>query len=221
MVVLSYQQTTRSVSQGVEGGQIKHPCHGFRRAWRRCATTSAVRSTGRSIHRLWHHERLQLKVTSCACGLGSPPCCQIAVSAPNMVWANDFQFDSTEDGESVKNATMIDEHTRELPLNLVEPSATGEALVKEPTTVLAANGGSPKVPRMNNGPEMFSTALQRFCGCKTGTVYSPPGCIGTTATSNRSPQLPAQGVVFARDRGGIGYERTAVASRCGVHSEAA
>ncbi|MEU7769535.1 hypothetical protein AB0B25_31280 [Nocardia sp. NPDC049190] len=41
----------------------------------------------------------------------------------------DFQFDSTVDGKAVKIASMIDEHTRESLLHVVERSITGEKLV--------------------------------------------------------------------------------------------
>jgi putative transposase len=40
----------------------------------------------------------------------------------------------------------------------------------------AGAGGPPKVLRMDNGPELVSQALQRFCANKTGMVYIPPGC---------------------------------------------
>ncbi|MGV2971115.1 DDE-type integrase/transposase/recombinase [Mycolicibacterium sp. D3] len=93
-----------------------------------------------------------------------------------MVWAIDFQFDSNIDGKAIKIASMIDEHTRESLLNLVERSITGEALVAELTKVFAAAGGPPKVLRMDNGPEMVSQALRRFCENRTGIVYIPPGC---------------------------------------------
>ena len=36
----------------------------------------------------------------------------LAADAPNVVWAIDFQFDSTIDGKAIKIASMIDEHTR-------------------------------------------------------------------------------------------------------------
>ncbi len=36
-----------------------------------------------------------------------------------MVWAIDFQFDSTVDGKAVKIASMIDEQTRVWLLHLV------------------------------------------------------------------------------------------------------
>jgi putative transposase len=42
--------------------------------------------------------------------------------------------------------------------------------------VFAAAGGSPKVLRMDDGPELVSQALQRFCDGKIGVSYIPPGC---------------------------------------------
>lgn len=39
-----------------------------------------------------------------------------------------------------------------------------------------AAGGPPKVLRADNGPELVSQALQRFCENKTGIVDIPPGC---------------------------------------------
>jgi transposase InsO family protein len=93
-----------------------------------------------------------------------------------MVWAIDFQFDSTVDGKAIKIASMIDEHTRESLLHVVERSITAEHLVTELEAVFAAAGGPPKVLRMDNGPELVSQALQRFCDGKTGMSYIPPGC---------------------------------------------
>ena len=48
-----------------------------------------------------------------------------------MVWAIDFQFDSTVDGKAIKIASMIDEHTRCSLLHVVERSITAERLVVE------------------------------------------------------------------------------------------
>jgi putative transposase len=44
------------------------------------------------------------------------------------------------------------------------------------TKVFAAAGGAPRVPRMDNGPELGSHALQRFCDGKVGLTYIPQGC---------------------------------------------
>jgi putative transposase len=93
-----------------------------------------------------------------------------------VVWAIDFQFDSTTDGKAIKIASMIDEHTRESLMNIVERSITAERLVSELETAFTVAGGPPKVLRTDNGPELVSQALQRFCENKTGMVYIPPGC---------------------------------------------
>ncbi|PPJ39779.1 hypothetical protein C5E45_01150 [Nocardia nova] len=70
---------------------------------------------------------------------------------------------------------MIDEHTRESLLHVVERSITAERLVAELETVFAATGGPPRMLRMDNGPEMISVALQRFCEDRVGISYIPPG----------------------------------------------
>jgi putative transposase len=129
----------------------------------------------KKIHRLWREEGLHVKVTSSRkrAGVSSMP--PIEADAPNVVWAIDFQFDSTTDGKAIKIASMIDEHTRCSLLNVVERSITAERLVTESEAAFAAAGGPPKVLRMDNGPELVSQALQRFCKNSTGTVYIPPG----------------------------------------------
>jgi putative transposase len=106
-------------------------------------------------------------------GVSSIP--PIDADAPKVVWAIDFQFDSTVDGKAIKIASMIDEHTRESLLNLVERSITAERLVTELEAVFATAGGPPTVLRMDNGPELVSQALQRFCDGKVGLSYIPPG----------------------------------------------
>ncbi|MCH9708582.1 MAG: IS3 family transposase, partial [Actinomycetia bacterium] len=123
----------------------KHPCHGFRRAWAALRYDECREVNKKRIHRLWREEGLQVKIVSPRkrAGVSSVP--PIAADAPGVVWAIDFQFDSTVDGKAIKIASMVDEHTRESLLNLVERSITGEALVAELTTVFAAAGEPPKV----------------------------------------------------------------------------
>jgi hypothetical protein len=106
--------------------------------------------------------------------------------APKVLWALDFQFDSITEGKAIKIASMVDEHTRESLLHLVERSITAERLVGALESVFSVAGGAPDGLRMDNGPELVSQALQRFCGDKVGLSYIPPGLRGTTATSNRS-----------------------------------
>jgi len=94
---------------------------------------------------------------------------------PKVVWALDFQFDSTVDGKSVKIASMIDDHTRESLLNIVERSITAARLTRELEACFTAAGGPPRVLRMDNGPEFISQALQSFCAGRVGLSYIPPG----------------------------------------------
>ena len=94
--------------------------------------------------------------------------------APKVVWAIDFQFDSTRDGRMLKVASMVDEHTRESLLDLTEGSITAEHLVSELDRIITTRGLL-KVLRVDNGPEFISTALVEFCLDRVGIAFSPAG----------------------------------------------
>lgn len=149
---------------------------GFRRAWAALRYDERRAVNKKKIHRLWRAEGLQVRVHRPRKRAGVSSASPVKADAPKVVWAIDFQFESTVDGYAIKIASMVDEHTRESLLNLVERSITGERLVAELTKVFAAHGGPPKVLRLDNGPEIISQALQRFCENKTGMVYIPQGC---------------------------------------------
>jgi putative transposase len=153
----------------------KHPCHGFRRAWAALRYDERREVNKKKVHRLWREEGLQVRVHSPRKRAGVSSIPPIEADAPNVVWAIDFQFDSTIDGKAIKIASMIDEHTRESLLDLVERSITADRLVAELEAVFAAAGGPAKVLRMDNGPEFISQVLQRFCDGKVGLSYIPPG----------------------------------------------
>ena len=70
---------------------------------------------------------------------------------------------------------MTDEHTRESLLNIVDRSITAERLETELDAVIASRG-KPVVLRCDNGPELISETLRRFCASKAmGISYIPPG----------------------------------------------
>jgi putative transposase len=117
----------------------------------------------KKIHRLWREEGLQVKVISPRKRAGVSSISPIEADAPNVVWAIDFQCDSTVDGKAIKIASMVDEHTRESVLNIVERSITADRLAEALKSVLVVAGGPPKVLRMDNGTEFISQALQQFC----------------------------------------------------------
>ena len=79
----------------------------------------------KKIHRLWCEEGLQVKVRSPRKRAGLSSIAPLEADAQNVVWAIDFQFDSTIDGKAIKIASMIDEHTRCSLLHIVERSITG------------------------------------------------------------------------------------------------
>jgi putative transposase len=159
---------------------------GSGRAWAALRHDERREVNKKKIHRLWREEGLQVRTHSPRKRAGVSSIPPIAADAPNVVWAIDFQFDSTVDGKAIKIASMIDEHTRCSLLHLVERSITAQCLVAELESVFTMAGGPPKVLRMDNGPELVSQALQQFCENKVGLSYIPPDNRGTTATSNRS-----------------------------------
>ncbi|WP_324614716.1 DDE-type integrase/transposase/recombinase [Mycobacteroides salmoniphilum] len=75
-----------------------------------------------------------------------------------MVWAMDFQFDSTIDGKTVKIASMVDEHTRESLLNIVDRSITSSRVVAELAKVIAVRG-TPAALRLDNGAGVGGAAI--------------------------------------------------------------
>ena len=94
-----------------------------------------------------------------------------------MVWAIDFQFDSTVDGKAIKIASMIDEHTRVSLLNIVERSITGERLVDGVGEGVRRRRWSAEgaAARQRTGDDFPSaaTVLRRQ---DLASSYIPPGC---------------------------------------------
>jgi len=124
---------------------IKHPCHGFRRAWAALRYDERREVNKKKVHRLWREEGLQVRVRSPRKRAGVSSILSIDADAPNVVWAIDFQFDSTVDGKAIKIATFIDEHTRASLLHVVERSITAERIVTELQAVFAATGGTTRI----------------------------------------------------------------------------
>ncbi|GAB03793.1 transposase InsO family protein [Gordonia amarae] len=153
----------------------KNPRHGFRRAWAHLRFDKGMELNKKKVHRLWKEEGLQVHRAPRRKRAGQSSVPVIEADAPNVVWAMDFQFDSTVDGRKIKIASMVDEHTRMSLLNIVDTSIPAERLVAELAAVFAAAGGPPMVLRMDNGPEFISEALQQFCDGRVGISYIPPG----------------------------------------------
>jgi transposase InsO family protein len=91
-----------------------------------------------------------------------------------MVWAVDFQFDATTDGQPVKIVSIVDEHTRECLGGLVERSITGDTLIDE-LDRLAEQRGYPAVLRCDNGPELACAAMADWASERVGLSFIAPG----------------------------------------------
>lgn len=105
-----------------------HPCHGFRRAWAALRYDERCEVNKEKVDRLWREESLQVRLHNPRRRTGISSIPQVDADAPNVVWAIDFQFDSTIDGKAAKIASMIDEPTCLSLLHVVERSITCQRL---------------------------------------------------------------------------------------------
>ncbi len=153
----------------------KHPRHGFRRAWAWLRYDQGVEVNKKKVHRLWKEEGLQVRRAPRRKRAGQSSVPVVEADAPNILWALDFQFDSTADGKTVKIASMVDQHTRMSLLNIVDRSITAGRLIEGLEKAFAMWGGPPLVLRMDNEPKSISEALQDFCAGLVGMSYIPPG----------------------------------------------
>src|SRR3569833_4033494 len=81
---------------------------------------------------------------------------------PNVIWAMDFQFDSTADGRSIKLLNVIDEFTREALAIEVDRCINADGVVAV-LDQLAAARGAPTYVRFDNGPEFVAHAVSDWC----------------------------------------------------------
>jgi len=149
---------------------------GYRRAWADLRHEGHLVNRKR-VQRVWQCEKLQVSTRRRRKRVGASTTAApvTKASAPNEVWAFDFQFDATVDGRRFKIASMVDEYTRESLLDIVDWSITAEHLVTEIQRVIRHRGTPPKVLRCDNGPELVSAAVAEFCAERIGISYIPPG----------------------------------------------
>src|SRR5699024_12177417 len=83
----------------------------------------------KKIQRLCHDEGLRVPQQRRRKRVGSSTADAPTASAPNAVWAVDFQFDVCEQGRALKICSIVDEHTRECIGGLVERSITANRFI--------------------------------------------------------------------------------------------
>jgi len=94
---------------------------GYRRAWADLLAEGHHINTKR-VHRLWRSEGPQVARRRRRKRIGTRTGPILDAVAPKIVRAIDVQFDSTADGHKFKNASMVNEHTRELSSRPLSPA---------------------------------------------------------------------------------------------------
>jgi putative transposase len=92
---------------------------------------------------------------------------------PNVIWAMDFQFDTTADGRTVTMLNVIDEFTREAPAIEVDRGIDADGVV-DVLDHLALHHRAPCSVRFDNGPEFIAHTANDRCRF-TGSPFIDPG----------------------------------------------
>lgn len=128
--------------------------------WRRAAKEArrkGWRVNNKRIQRLWREEGLRVpykkrKRPGRGVGTAVGAMCPIA---PNVLWALDFQFDTTADNRTIKLLNIVDEFTRECPAIVVERSIDAD-LVIATLDRLALSWGAPRYLRFDIHAELYA-----------------------------------------------------------------
>lgn len=99
----------------------------------------------------------------------------LARICPNVIWAMDFQFDTTADGRTLKMLNIIDEFTREALAIEVGRCIDADGVV-EVLDRLVLLHGAPYYVRFDNGPEFVAHAVADWCRFNSaGSLFIDPG----------------------------------------------
>ncbi len=105
---------------------------------------------------------------------------------PNVLWALDFQFDTTVDGRTLKMLNVIDDFTRECHAIDVHRTIDADDVINV-LDRLAAEHGFPVYLRFDNGGEFIAQAVADWCRFNSvNTIFIDPGPRGRTRGSSRS-----------------------------------
>ena len=128
------------------------------------------------IRRLWREEGLRVpqrrrkkRLTGIGVAVGA-----MSPIRPNVIWAMDFQFDTTADGRTMKMLNVIDEftakHSRSRLIVASTPTASSMSWIAWPSH------GAPHYVRFDNGPEFVAHAVSDWCRFNSaGSLFIDPG----------------------------------------------
>ena len=153
-----------------------HPRWGWRKAHRISAREGLVVNPKRT-RALWRDDRLQRPSPRRAKRrrLADGSARRIRASAPDEVWALDFQFDETTTCRRLKLPNVVDEFTRQCLAIHVDTAIDSERVIAVIQGLVGAHG-APRHLRMDNGPEMVAHGLRDWCRIwGAATRYIEPG----------------------------------------------
>ena len=133
--------------------------------WRRLMVLVArqgIRLNHKRLRRVYVEERLQVRRRGGrkrALGTRAP---MTIPQGPNQRWSMDFVSDALADGRRFRVLAVVDDHTRECLALVADTSLSGARVVRELDAVIAARG-RPLMMVSDNGTELTSTAILRWC----------------------------------------------------------
>jgi transposase InsO family protein len=149
---------------------------GYRKAWNKLRRDGLAVGKNR-VHRLWKQECLQVKRRSGKKRRRSEKQDTVPLVAqhPDHVWSVDFIFDSTMGGTRLKILTVGDDFTRECLAIAVGTSLPSTKVIGI-LARLVQDRTTPRVLRMDKGPEFFAHALRAWLAAQQSrTFYIDPG----------------------------------------------
>jgi putative transposase len=116
----------------------------------------------KKLRRLYREERLQVRRRGGrkrALGTRAP---MVLPQAANQRWSMDFVADTLTDGRRFRILAVVDDFTRECLCLVADTSLSGARVVRELDAIIARRG-RPLLCVSDNGTELTSTAILRWC----------------------------------------------------------
>jgi len=116
----------------------------------------------KKLRRLYREERLQVRRRSGrkrALGTRAP---MVLPQGPNQRWSLDFVSDALADGRRFRVLAVVDDFSRECLALVADTSLSGQRVARELDAVIAWRG-KPLTCVSDNGTELTSTAILRWC----------------------------------------------------------
>lgn len=164
----------KPVIEAMKTLSAQYPRYGYRRI-RIFLRRQGFELSWSRTHRIWRQAGLLLPKKR--------PRKRIATGRPrahcpfkaNIVWAYDFVFDTTAEGQQIKCLTIVDEYTRECLAIDVAGSIRSKRVITVLSRLVSLHG-APLFIRSDNGPEFVSHAiLEWIAQAGIATALNDPG----------------------------------------------